>query len=138
LLTQPPIFTGLVRLTVASWAPQVDRRRMREFTVMLVNFYNEPLPAFVCVQWQARQIVPIDAFVKFLMIEITRGREEWIVCGIFETLIVVVELGGRELTPEMFELSLKVASVSASEVRSCSLKWQHCSPLREATLALAV
>jgi hypothetical protein len=109
LQTLAPIFADLVLRAMALWNPQGDWRRMREFRALAGDLYAELLPAFVWLQSRAGAIVPIGVIVSFLVIEVARAREEWIARASFEALLVAVDLGGRDLQPELLELALKVA-----------------------------
>jgi hypothetical protein len=82
---------------------------MNEFRCLAEKFYEEMLPAFVWLQSRSQVIVNITVLVSFFIIELTKGKESWMISASFEALMVALHIGGPELSPDLLELALRTA-----------------------------
>lgn len=110
LTTLSPIFFDLVTKEMQLWNPSSDWRTLSHFRSLAQSFYAELLPAFVWLQKVTEtSSVDIEVLVSFILLELTNGKENWIMHAAFEALPVAIDAFGSKLSPSLLTLSIQAS-----------------------------
>ena len=110
LNTLAPIFSDLVLQEMQLFNSSSDWREMARFRTLASSFYRELLSAFVWLQKLFERIIDINVLVSLFVIELRAKREPWIMTAAFEALPVAIGCFGKDIQPELLELSVRVAN----------------------------